>query len=66
MPSKSSTAVFTALAVQRRRLQQGYPNHRPGRGMPDVLAEPPTALPDVGELTVRLVGPDGANLDPQD
>ena len=63
MRSKSSPALLTALAVQRRRLQQGYQS--PGHGMPDVLAEPPTALPDVGELPVRLVGPDGANVEPQ-
>jgi hypothetical protein len=59
MRNKSGTAFLNALAVQRRRMQQGFENRPdigPTRGA-DVLA-------DVGELTILYEGPHGADIDP--
>jgi len=59
MRHKSGTAFLTALAVQRRRVQQGF------QSGPDIgPAKSTDRLADVGELTILSDGPQGADIEP--
>lgn len=58
MRTRTGSAFLNALAVQRRRMQQGFQNG------PDVgPAKEIDILADVGELTIFSDGARGADID---
>ena len=57
MRSKTGSAFLNALAVQRRRMQQGFQNN------PDIgPAEDAERLADVGDLSFFYEGAQGADI----
>ena len=59
MRIRTGSAFLNALAVQRRRMQQGFQNH------PDIgPVENADMLADIGELAIFHEGPQGTDVDP--
>ncbi len=57
MRSKSGTAFLRALAVQRRRVQQGFHSHLHGAGRAEVESDSGHPAADITEMAVFLEGP---------
>jgi hypothetical protein len=57
MRNKSGTAFLRALAVQRRRVQQGFHSDLQGADRSDMETDPGHPGADISEMSVLLQGP---------